>query len=159
MRFSIFVNFATLGGVPLVISFKLSPTISQLFFRDSPFGHFRQIRQFRDFYTRLWQILAIFGIFAISFKSPLRFLAIFAIFATFKGGPFVSSFDLQVRVWGFLAILVNITIFVKLTTFKWPLYHFIANFIKTLANVRYIRRQLQIRHFRQICHFHQNGNS
>ena len=53
VRFSIFVNFATLRRVPLVISFKLSPTLSQLFFRDSPFGHFRQIRQFRDFYTRL----------------------------------------------------------------------------------------------------------
>ena len=53
VRFSVFVNFTTLWGVPLVISIKLSPTLSQLFFRDSLFGHFRQIRQFRDFYIRL----------------------------------------------------------------------------------------------------------
>ena len=45
-----------------------APTLSQLFFRDSLFGHFRQIRQFRDFYIRLKRILAIFGIFPISFK-------------------------------------------------------------------------------------------
>ena len=64
-----------------------------------------------------------------------------------------SSFDLQVRIWGFFAILVNITIFVKITTFKGPLCHLIENFVTNLVNVRRIRRQLQIRHF------HQNRNA
>ena len=31
VRFSIFVNFATIRGVPLVNSFKLSPTLRQFF--------------------------------------------------------------------------------------------------------------------------------
>ena len=53
MRFPIFVNFATLRGVPLVISFKLSPTlwpfspnlsISLLLYKPlANFSHFRQI--------------------------------------------------------------------------------------------------------------------
>ena len=79
----------------------------------------------------------------------------FSSYSPLLSGPFASSFDLQ---GSHLAILVNITIFVKITTFKGPVCHLIANFIKTLANVRHIRRQLQIRHFRQICNFHQNLN-
>ena len=85
-------------------------------------------------------------------------LSPFSSYSPLLSGPFASSFDLQGSLWGFLAILVNITIFVKITTFKGPVCHLIANFIKTLANVRHIRRQLQIRHFRQICSFHQNLN-
>ena len=49
----------------------------------------------------------------------------------FWGGLFASSLDLQVRLWRFFAILVNIIIFVKSTTFKGALCHLIENFVTT----------------------------
>ena len=118
VRFSIFVNFATLRGVPLVISFKLSPTLGNFLERFTlwpcppnssislllskalaNFSHFRQICHL------LQNRRCDFSPF-----SPL-----------FWGGLFASSLDLQVRLWRFFAILVNIIIFVKITIFKGPL--------------------------------------
>ena len=115
VRFSIFVNFATLRGVPLVISFKLSPTLGNFLERFTlwpcppnssislllskalaNFSHFRQI-------CHLLQNRRC----DFSPSSPL-----------FWGGLFASSLDLQVRLWRFFAILVNIIIFVKITIFK-----------------------------------------
>ena len=111
--FSIFVNFATLRGVPLVISFKLSPTLGNFLERFplwpcppnssislllskalASFSHFRQICHL------LQNRRCDFSPF-----SPL-----------FWGGLFASSLDLE-----FFAILVNIIIFVKITIFKGPL--------------------------------------
>ena len=113
VRFSIFVNFATLRGVPLVISFKLSPTLGNFLERFTlwpcppnssislllskalaNFSHFRQICHL------LQNRRCDFSPF-----SPL-----------FWGGLFASSLDLE-----FFAILVNIIIFVKITIFKGPL--------------------------------------
>ena len=118
VRFSIFVNFATLRGVPLVISFKLSPTLGNFLERFTlwpcppnssislllskalaNFSHFRQI-------CHLLQNRRC----DFSPSSPL-----------FWGGLFASPLDLQVRLWRFFAILVNIIIFVKITIFKGPL--------------------------------------
>ena len=115
VRFSIFVNFATLRGVPLVISFKLSPTLGNFLERFTlwpcppnssislllskalaNFSHFRQI-------CHLLQNRRC----DFSPSSPL-----------FWGGLFASPLDLQVRLWRFFAILVNIIIFVKITIFK-----------------------------------------
>ena len=119
VRFSIFVNFATLRGVPLVISFKLSPTLGNFLERFTlwpcppnssislllskalaNFSHFRQI-------CHLLQNRRC----DFSPSSPLFW----------GGGLFASSLDLQVRLWRFFAILVNIIIFVKITIFKGPL--------------------------------------
>ena len=47
------------------------------------------------------------------------------------GVPFATASDLQVRLWRFFAILVNVIIFVKITTFKGPLCHLIENFVTT----------------------------
>ena len=98
-----------------------------MFWTDSPLGHFRQICQFRDFYIS--RILAIFGKLAISFKNAVaishhirHFLAKTLCLLIWLAGK---------AFWGFFAILVNITIFVKITTFKGPLCHLIENFVTT----------------------------
>ena len=76
----------------------------------------------------------MFGKFVISFTIAVAISRHFRFFFWEGGGggvPFASSSDLQVRLWRFFAILVNVIIFVKITTFKGPLCHLIENFVMT----------------------------
>ena len=156
VRFSIFLNFATLRGVPLVISFKLSPTLGNFLERFTlwpcppnssislllskalaNFSHFRQI-------CHLLQNRRC----DFSPSSPL-----------FWGGTLCLLIGLAGKALEIFRYFGQHHHFRQNHHFQRASFAFSLKILLRLANVRHTRCQLQIRHFRQICHFHQNRNS